>query len=551
MPYASNSDLPATVRGIVPDEHAQAIFRNAFNAQLAAGKSEARAFAGSYAALENAGYHRNGDGKYVKKTGPAVGEVHVNRPLGSDREDTLAKRISGNSPISLNTKGRALAKKLGERLALKGSLDVLHNSPLPRAKETADAIAEQATEMKRAPAADALRPWRLGEIEGKQSSDVSNLIAHYIEHPNEVPPGNGNDGKPAESFNDAKKRQLDYLAAVKQDADEHPNLKIGVVMHSRGMELLQSWVDVGEPDDYALDEKDLLKPDDPEHASVLRWHGDKVKDVDLEDDDELKPGVYLILHSLTDDDTDEGDPELEKRYTPPLEVHKAAVRAEAAGQTDEITRALADSRGITLYELRSVPMLLPQCPKAQEWAERVLRKADEGEHWVTINGSPVLIGADGEPKSGNPKVLAALREQRGSKGTAAEFKPSDRMQRAMKAYVAANAAEQRAADEQEAKVSRALGIPRTADNSAFDLRNDKIGIELKTMLKSKNGKITMNKAALARKMAEAKSAKLKVFTVVADKRGGQASYYISKGVGSFRVSSMTPTTLAEIRGMVR
>ena len=100
-------------------------------------------------------------------------------------------------------------------------------------------------------------------------------------------------------------------------------------------------------------------------------------------------------------------------------------------------------------------------------------------------------------------------------------------------------------------MSRALGVPRTADNSAFDCRNDKVGIELKTMIESKNGKITMNKAALARKLAEAKKDNLKMFTVVADKRGGSTSYYYREGVGSFRVGSMTPVSLSELRSIVR
>ena len=139
----------------------------------------------------------------------------------------------------------------------------------------------------------------------------------------------------------------------------------------------------------------------------------------------------------------------------------------------------------------------------------------------------------------------------GGGGVAVVFQPSEKMQRAMEAYKGGGLEAQRIADKQEGIMSRALGVPRTADNSAFDCRNDKVGIELKTMIESKNGKITMNKAALARKLAEAKKDNLKMFTVVADKRGGSTSYYYREGVGSFRVGSMTPVSLSELRSIVR
>jgi broad specificity phosphatase PhoE len=226
--------------------------------------------------------------------------------------EKIAKRISGQSPIPLNAKGEKLADKLGQRIAAKGGLDVLHSSPLLRAVQTANAIAEHNPEMKREEPADALRPWRLGQLEGKQPEDVKVWIEYFVERPDERTPGKGNDGEPGESFGNAKIRQLDYLLNEYVDSEIHPDAKIGIVMHSRGMELLQSWVDAGCPEDYALDTKDTFHPDDPEHADVLRWRDGKVEEIDMSADGELESGVYLILHSLTDDDTDEGNQDLEK-----------------------------------------------------------------------------------------------------------------------------------------------------------------------------------------------------------------------------------------------
>ena len=145
-------------------------------------------------------------------------------------------------------------------------------------------------------------------------------------------------------------------------------------------------------------------------------------------------------------------------------------------------------------------------------------------------------------KGGNPKVVAAL--------TAPKF--SEKAQRAMESRVPCKAEKQRIADEQERIISQGVGLPRTPDNAAFDLRGPKVGVEIKTMIDSKNGKVTVSGKAFARKEAEAAGPpRLKTFLVVADKRGGGTKYYIADHIGSLRVNSMTPTTIAGIRSMVR
>lgn len=131
-------------------------------------------------------------------------------------------------------------------------------------------------------------------------------------------------------------------------------------------------------------------------------------------------------------------------------------------------------------------------------------------------------------------------------------KVSTRVERARKSCVLIGTKEQKIADNMERRLSAALGVPRTADNSAFDLRNDDVGIEVKTLLSNTNGKITMNKYALGRKMGEAQADGLKTFTVVADLRGrSNATYYVTNRLGSLRINSMTKATLSEIRDMVR
>jgi broad specificity phosphatase PhoE len=405
--YSTNDDLSESVRTGLPDEVALTIFRIALNSHLHDGKSEMHAYVKAYRALEDAGYIWNEEAKtwsapQIGKSEPGVGDVHVDRPLGSDKkkkprqkddagtqfidanedgeiekkdrvvvdvplfirllelareeikedvplhqiteritalledkaeltmddynsivaaikkgdepeEEPITKKISGQSDISLNAAGQTLAQKLGERLAAKGGLDVLHTSSLPRAWLTAEKIAvyHKPAETTRT---DDLRPWRMGKLES-EAADHSE-IRHFIEHPDEVPPGMGNDGKPGESFDDAKIRLLDYLLDRYTEYEIHPDVKIGVVMHSRGMMLLKAWVDAGCPEDYKLTFEQIYEPKEPEHADALLWRDGKVEEVDLESDTPLKPGVYLIRHSLTnDDDPATANEELEK-YDP-------------------------------------------------------------------------------------------------------------------------------------------------------------------------------------------------------------------------------------------
>ena len=67
IPYQNNSDLPARVREAMP-EKAQSVFRNTFNSVIdQEGATEATAFAQAYGAVDNAGYHQDSEGDWVKK----------------------------------------------------------------------------------------------------------------------------------------------------------------------------------------------------------------------------------------------------------------------------------------------------------------------------------------------------------------------------------------------------------------------------------------------------------------------------------------------------
>jgi SPP1 gp7 family putative phage head morphogenesis protein len=141
---------------------------------------------------------------------------------------------------------------------------------------------------------------------------------------------------------------------------------------------------------------------------------------------------------------------------------------------------------------------------------------------------------------------------------AVQFVPSERVQRAIASKVHTGKAEQHVADESERVLSEAIGIPRTGDNSAFDVRNDEVAIECKCFTTNSNDKLTINKTALGRKLAEQRAEGLKVYTVVVDRRSGwkagnpmgHATYYVKQGVGSFHLGSMTKVTLPQLKAMV-
>ena len=161
--------------------------------------------------------------------------------------------------------------------------------------------------------------------------------------------------------------------------------------------------------------------------------------------------------------------------------------------------------------------------------------------------------AQGKPEPTGTRTGAATATSSGLPAGVQEYTPSDKVMRAQAAYVSANSEEQKMADEQERIVSTALGMPRTPDNKEFDLLSGHVGIELKTMVKQKNDKVTMSKSALARKTESiaSRGSEFRAYTVVADKRGGATRYYVREGVGSFRLGTMTQVSLQELRNIVR
>lgn len=232
---------------------------------------------------------------------------------------------------------------------------------------------------------------------------------------------------------------------------------------------------------------------------------------------DIDGGAELVELQYPSTGKDKYDP---NRLIVPLPAPLQKLKPQPGGQPQDAPAQVPSQPGEQTPN--SAAAGVPQTHSRETW----IPIAEDGG-WVTINGRPIQIGT-------------------------AEENLSEKAKRALAAMNKCGADKQRIADKSEAKLSKALGIPRTRDNSAFDLRNDDVGIEIKTMVDGKNDKITMSKSALGRKIAESQADDLKTFTVVADVRGGGAAkYYVSEKLGSIRLGSMTPISLSDLRTMVR
>lgn len=136
-------------------------------------------------------------------------------------------------------------------------------------------------------------------------------------------------------------------------------------------------------------------------------------------------------------------------------------------------------------------------------------------------------------------------------GRPASGKDQTRADRSKTTYKPATQEKQAIADKSEKYLSRMLGLPRTKNNSAFDLQTPKVGVEVKTMVDQANSKITCHPESCARKRDEASKNGLRMYTVVIDKRGSVPGYYVATGVGSFRLGSMRRVSIGELRRIIK
>lgn len=116
MPYASTAELPADVRGVLPDA-AQALFLKVVNAALNAGESDSAAAQIAWRGLGNAGWVKGADGMYgqaapkrmavAKRAGTEAAytlRVPVTKAEGTDDE----VEVSGWASVALDASGAVI-----------------------------------------------------------------------------------------------------------------------------------------------------------------------------------------------------------------------------------------------------------------------------------------------------------------------------------------------------------------------------------------------------------------------------------------------------------
>lgn len=180
----------------------------------------------------------------------------------------------------------------------------------------------------------------------------------------------------------------------------------------------------------------------------------------------------------------------------------------------------------------------------KEWDENKHPRAEDGE-----------FGSGGSRKpTEKPSARTPVKE-----GENRTPKPNcdDRCQRAKSAHVMVDKRIQRYAEEHnEPRVAKALGGVSFPDGEPIDIAisgNDgalKHGVELKTIVKNSNGKITMKGDAIARKAKWERKNKAKIHTIVIDdsevfNANGEGKHdeskrkiYYANGYGSFRIATM-------------
>lgn len=207
--------------------------------------------------VEDASYYRKLE-KMESNKNPAPGVYlfrHGKTKLNTDGESP--DLIRGWLDVPLDDGGKKQAEELAP-LGKKFDIREVYSSDLQRTRATADAIAEEVGVS--VDATKALRPWNLGEFQGKSAAEAAPKLKEYaVDRPNDPVPG-------GESFEDYCQRYLPFLRQVMDDHEKNGD-NIALVTHYRNCKLAESWFAAGI--DGKLDGT-VFFTDDLPTASVLR-----------------------------------------------------------------------------------------------------------------------------------------------------------------------------------------------------------------------------------------------------------------------------------------
>lgn len=198
------------------------------------------------------------------------------------------RRVTGSVDIPLTSRGETQARILGFKASRSGVR--VFAAPNIRSRETARRVTAKFSQ------AEWLRPWHLGEHEGKDLATERQAINdRIIKRPDEAPGKSPHSGEPGESFNTARHR---IISGVQRQRDALPfhgtalNISSGRVLH-----IVHAWAAAGRPDDRSVDHKEITteRGEFSKPGQLFRLEPGGLRAVRNVD----KPGQYFAQHGET------------------------------------------------------------------------------------------------------------------------------------------------------------------------------------------------------------------------------------------------------------
>jgi len=247
------------------------------------------------------------DGKIANKlTGDlydSIADAVADQPHDEKASSTELVRGSGDPP--LDERGQTHVNWVGERIAAKGGIDKLVTSDSLRTQQTAHAIVDANPRTQLLDSTPALQSWASGDLEGSiNTPEIADYRKQLAEHFPDHKIGGMSPlaTRPGESFNDMRLRVLPYVKQLIDHFEENPTLKLGAVTHFSPIRLIEAWVKNGMPGDFSVDPK-VFNAERAQPAGVYKLFKSgedfKMRKVNLENDQELQPGIYFIRHGET------------------------------------------------------------------------------------------------------------------------------------------------------------------------------------------------------------------------------------------------------------
>ncbi|MGA2035864.1 MAG: phage portal protein [Thermoguttaceae bacterium] len=243
-------------------------------------------------------------------------------------------------------------------------------------------------------------------------------------------------------------------------------------------------------------------------------------------------------------------------------AYREAQKAHKAAESEH--KAKADPDLVKAWHAGSASLSDPKVAAAMEHHVRAGWHKGQAREFKNL-----AVNREALAKTSRGTAADAGVEQRGGPGSGP--RPGQgrkaRAEKAKAAYKPASKEKQNQGDRRQREVAAIIGHQVSSDNKPMDVlgtdgKGRNTAVEVKTLCDQANDKLTMHPDSKERKEAWGKQNKAALYTVAVDDRdtfnGGAHKdaysgnrFYLKQGVGSFRVSAMTPVSKTEMRAVVR